>query len=372
MSVQAATQQLDAALGLVTAAMSDPGPAAGPRATAAIPALNAAADEFEASFTDPTMLADVSREIAKLRDDCRARAAELVGAAVTPWPFVYAPLGAILNAIRNMDVEAHWLLMQMTSPFPFPFPFPAFPGARSLAASGAPPPTSTPGTAALRSMRNPAAERLLAPPPPPDRWQLANVKEAQAFYSRGHLLLVVRGTKPTPRYVVVLERSLLDVEPPAFVARWHGDGIGPDVMTDYELRQVFFIGAYRETVVVKRAAGADLVVPVKARIGLDLVSLGSGNAAPLADVAEDKKKKLLDGALSTTEAQKPTPFREAVGYSDAMSFDEAFADAVARLAATPSQQPPVADEMTTVEVVATGGIFGGIAGLRRLFVKVRG
>jgi hypothetical protein len=50
-----------------------------------------------------------------------------------------------------------------------------------------------------------------------------------------------------------------------------------------------------------------------------------------------------------------------------MSFDEAFADAIANL--RPSLPDP--DALSRVEVVDIGGLFGGIAGFHHLFVKVR-
>ncbi|NIH69014.1 hypothetical protein [Modestobacter marinus] len=57
-----------------------------------------------------------------------------------------------------------------------------------------------------------------------------------------------------------------------------------------------------------------------------------------------------------------------MGSSAGMSFDEAFADAVANL---PPFEPPFPDAMDRVDVVDTGALFGGIAGLHHLFVRVR-
>ena len=56
----------------------------------------------------------------------------------------------------------------------------------------------------------------------------------------------------------------------------------------------------------------------------------------------------------------------ATGRSASLSFDEAFADALAQL--PPS---PVADGQTRVKVTEIGGLFGGIAGFHELFVKIR-
>ena len=56
----------------------------------------------------------------------------------------------------------------------------------------------------------------------------------------------------------------------------------------------------------------------------------------------------------------------ATGRSAALSFDKAFADALAQL--PPS---PVSDGQTRVKVTEIGGLFGGIAGFHELFVKIR-
>jgi hypothetical protein len=51
-----------------------------------------------------------------------------------------------------------------------------------------------------------------------------------------------------------------------------------------------------------------------------------------------------------------------------MSFDEAFADAIANLRPSLPDHP---DALSRVEVVDIGGLFGGLAGFHHLFVKVR-
>jgi hypothetical protein len=71
-------------------------------------------------------------------------------------------------------------------------------------------------------------------------------------------------------------------------------------------------------------------------------------------------------ALATTEVR--TPVDEATGHSRSLSFDEAFADAIAHLPALEGNHP---DTMETVTVVEIGGLFGGMAGLRNLYVRVR-
>jgi hypothetical protein len=64
---------------------------------------------------------------------------------------------------------------------------------------------------------------------------------------------------------------------------------------------------------------------------------------------------------------KRTP-NEAIGYSESFSFDEAFQEAVKNL---PASMPPYPDYLSSVVVIETGAVFGGIAGIRKLYVKVR-
>ena len=62
------------------------------------------------------------------------------------------------------------------------------------------------------------------------------------------------------------------------------------------------------------------------------------------------------------------PADEATGHSRKLSFDEAFAAAIAQL---PTLEPNHPDALETVRVVEIGGLFGGMAGLRDLYVRVR-
>ena len=64
-----------------------------------------------------------------------------------------------------------------------------------------------------------------------------------------------------------------------------------------------------------------------------------------------------------------SPQREATGMSRNLSFDEAFANALAQLPPPASQHP---DQLTSVVVVETGGLFGGFAGFHHLYVRIRG
>ena len=63
----------------------------------------------------------------------------------------------------------------------------------------------------------------------------------------------------------------------------------------------------------------------------------------------------------------PRGGRRGDGFSKKLSFDEAFADAIARL---PKIEPSHPDTLETVRVVEIGGLFGGIAGFHDLYVRV--
>ena len=69
-----------------------------------------------------------------------------------------------------------------------------------------------------------------------------------------------------------------------------------------------------------------------------------------------------------SEAARSTA-REATGMSRNLSFDEAFADALAQLPPPATQHP---DQLTSVVVVETGGLFGGFAGFHHLYVRIAG
>jgi hypothetical protein len=70
---------------------------------------------------------------------------------------------------------------------------------------------------------------------------------------------------------------------------------------------------------------------------------------------------------SEADGDCPSGADLATGFSKKLSFDEAFADALAKL---PSLTPAHPDSLEAVRVVEIGGLFGGIAGFRDLYVRV--
>jgi hypothetical protein len=176
-------------------------------------------------------------------------------------------------------------------------------------------------------------------------WSLAHVEEARAYYFADHVLLTITGQKPDPCHIVDIEKSLLTVEPPGFIARWYAyPGFCPEVITPYAYQEVFFIGMKRETVKLYHADG-DVEVEVQ-----DLTQeLEAGSA---------RAELVLGGQPG-----------EATGYSNAFDFTEAFRDAIDKLS---DQGPGIQDWLYTYEVTSIGAEIGGIAGFNHMYVKVRG
>lgn len=111
---------------------------------------------------------------------------------------------------------------------------------------------------------------------------LATVDLARAYQVEDVLLVRASGTKPTACHVVALEQSLLDVEPPAFVARVSTD---PRVRctTDsapFEEHRAFRVGTLRPQVLV-RHSGGELTVDVE-DLTSDIEAIGAALTIKLA------------------------------------------------------------------------------------------
>src|SRR5215208_4379012 len=141
-------------------------------------------------------------------------------------------------------------------------------------------------------------------------WSLARVEEARASYFAEYVSIHIAGEMPDPCHFVDLERNLLTIEPPEFVARWHrAQGvICALVITPYEHQEVFHVGARRETVKLHHAEGM-LEIPVR-------------------DLTQQLEEE--DSTTGTALLTQGSP-GEAVGYSDAFDFAEAFRDAMSHL-----------------------------------------
>ncbi len=231
-----------------------------------------------------------------------------------------------------------------------------------------------------------------------------------AFYSHSQLLIVAEGELPSPEYEIDISQVITDEERgvPTFQltrrARPGAADVQP-VRTPFRYGEIFSIGRPPEIVLVRHATGYDEVTVEFTRQDLvDIVlSLSGGNveiglpdpghehdphepippppphAGPAASSSSAPQHHPADDApvhtRPLTGSEKAhilsdiaVRYRESVGYSNKLSFDEAFADAIKKLPAASVKFP---DMLETVEVVHIGASFGGIAGFHRLEVRIR-
>ena len=166
---------------------------------------------------------------------------------------------------------------------------------------------------------------------------LARRHTIQAYRIGRYVLIVAKGEKPTPGYQVDIEPSPLRIFPQQYNLLWHErPGVWPDVVVPYVSSKAVVYPEDQPSVTVHHAEGHDEVKiePVVR----DIAGFAPGDS-------ED----------------------EATGMSPDLSFDEAFADALANL---PDREPTHPDELTTVKVTEAGGLFGGFAGFHHVYVRV--
>ncbi len=223
-----------------------------------------------------------------------------------------------------------------------------------------------------------------------------------AFYSHSQLLIVAEGELPSPEYEIDISQTGVDQAGiPTFAltrrARPSAAEV-PPAKTPFRYGEIFSIGRPPDNVLVRHATGFDEVPVEFTRKDLvDIVlSLSAGDvevsipdpaqegpdgvippppphAQPDHDSDNDDTKPLMSRPLTGTEKASilsdiAVRYRESIGYSNKLSFDEAFADAVKKL---PPASVSFPDMLETIEVVQIGASFGGIAGFRRLEVRIR-
>lgn len=177
--------------------------------------------------------------------------------------------------------------------------------------------------------------------------QLAQRTSIRAFRAGGYVLIVAEGELPSPGFSVDIVRSLILIFPPQFnLVRCPRPGVFPQVITPYRYTESVRFPEDAPTVTVHHADGRDEVSIEDC--GTELV--GYAHA-----ISGSPDRPCPEGA------------DEATGFSRNLSFDEAFANAVASL---PAIEPPVADALSRVQVLEVGGLFGGFAGFRDLFVRI--
>lgn len=182
--------------------------------------------------------------------------------------------------------------------------------------------------------------------------ELANVETAKAYQVGDFLLMRIAGEKPDGCHFLDLERSMLDVEPPAFIATWF---VPPNIRCipepmPYEYQEAFRVGVKREAVKLHHAHG---------ELSVEVEDIGSE--------AEDLIASLTTGLIAGTSLIAPAEADEAIGYSTDFNFTEAFREAIGKI-----RTPDIPDWLATYTVVEVGAEIGGIAGFNRMFVRVRG
>jgi hypothetical protein len=174
--------------------------------------------------------------------------------------------------------------------------------------------------------------------------ELAQRTTIRAFRAGPKVLIVAKGELPSPGYDATITQRPERIFPPWYqVLRCPRPGTFITALVPYRVSLTIDYPEDQETVRVFHADGEDDVT---------IQACGEDLAAYSAVVA--------GGAC-------PEGADEATGFSKDLSFDAAFAEAIATL---PAIEPEHPDTLETVRVVEIGGLFGGIAGFHDLYVRV--
>jgi len=177
----------------------------------------------------------------------------------------------------------------------------------------------------------------------PPSFELAERSSVRIFRCDGTILICAEGDLPSPGFDVMIEQSPLRIFPPQYnIIRCRRSGVFPEVMTPYKTCKSFPLADKVPEITVHHAEGSDQIATEPCRDDL----YGYEESCRYAD--DDQ------GGIPAT------------GRSATLSFDDAFANALAQL--PPS---PVADGQTRIKVTEIGGLIGGIAGFHELFVKAK-
>jgi hypothetical protein len=175
---------------------------------------------------------------------------------------------------------------------------------------------------------------------------LARVDQARAYHIGEIVLVMISGEKPTACHIVTIERSLLDVEPPAFAARLSMDPRARcmQVVAPYEVSAAFQIGPARDHVVIHHADG-------ELEISVQKIA------------AQSPAERNITSDLFERDPVTVT------GYSRTFDLAEAIDDAIKQI---PPTHPEIPDWLSTFSIGAMRVELGGIAGRHHLAVDVTG
>ena len=188
--------------------------------------------------------------------------------------------------------------------------------------------------------------RVSVPPPTSSTWELAERETIRAFRAGSHVVITATGHLPTPGWDVDIRPNPIRIFPQQFdLLRRERPGVAADVLQPYRYGEAVLYPVDQPIVTVHHRDGRDEVQ------------------------FEDCGKELAGFAAAvgnrTDEATPP----EVTGMSRNLSFDEAFAHALAQLPPPGNSHP---DQLTSVVVTESGGLFGGIAGFHHLYVRIQG
>ena len=176
--------------------------------------------------------------------------------------------------------------------------------------------------------------------------ELAGRTRIRAIRTAHNLLIVAEGELPTPGFRVAIEPDPRKIHPQQFdLLRCPLPGVFPQVLTPFRHAETVRFPPEAPTVTVHHADGADEVAI--SECGPELSAY-------------------VEAVRGAPDRRCPPGADEATGFSRRLSFDEAFADALAKL---PSREPG-ADRLTRLQVLDVGALFGGLAGCHDLYVRV--
>lgn len=178
-------------------------------------------------------------------------------------------------------------------------------------------------------------------------WELAERETIRAFRAGPYVVISATGHLPTPGWDVDIQPNPIWIFPQQFdLLRRERPDVAADVLQPFR---------YGEAVLYPEDQP---IVTVHHRDGQDEVQI---EACP-------KELAGFASAVGNRDDAESTP-AEVTGMSRNLSFDEAFASALTQLPPPTSSHP---DQLTSVVVTETGGLFGGIAGFHHLYVRIQG
>lgn len=178
--------------------------------------------------------------------------------------------------------------------------------------------------------------------------QAAQRDTIRAYRASSQVLVVVEGELPSPGFSVKIVQRPERIFPPFYeVQQCPLPGFFAQVIVPYKVSLTVNHPEDQDVVTVFHADGKDEV---------KIQAAGEDLSAYDAIVGGDSADRAC-----------PDGSDQATGFSKALSFDEAFADAIAKLPPIEAQHP---DMLETVRVAEIGGLFGGIAGFHDMYVRV--